>query len=263
MSRFPPIDIIATSIEFTKTLYAQVKGQMFHAPPVYPLPLSTNPDYAKYVTGMKIACGMEMLYAREGTSSLIRKRIDEMFTVPTDEEVARWGNKQDDESWLLVNFSDLDQHSHPGRTPNRPDEMQDTVKDMLDKLQEFMGEEGGLDGVELDGESESSEEDQVTFDDQDFLTLLRQELDVQLPNNEPSDSESDGSDLAAMDAEFAELMVQDENEQTVEQDKSDYEIATNILESFKGQAGLPGPAGNMLSRMGLQLPRDDTEEPDE
>ncbi|KAF6815535.1 ecdysoneless-like protein [Colletotrichum sojae] len=37
----------------------------------------------------------------------------------------------------------------------------------------------------------------------------------------------------------------------------DYNLAKNLLESFKGQAGLPGPAGNILGMMGLQLPRDD------
>ncbi|KAK2044270.1 SGT1-domain-containing protein [Colletotrichum somersetense] len=37
----------------------------------------------------------------------------------------------------------------------------------------------------------------------------------------------------------------------------DYNLAKNLLESFKGQAGMPGPAGNILGMMGLQLPRDE------
>lgn len=37
----------------------------------------------------------------------------------------------------------------------------------------------------------------------------------------------------------------------------DYNLAKNLLESFKGQAGLAGPAGNILGLMGLQLPRDE------
>ncbi|KAJ1325604.1 SGT1-like protein [Microdochium nivale] len=37
----------------------------------------------------------------------------------------------------------------------------------------------------------------------------------------------------------------------------DYNLAKNLLESFKSQAGLAGPAGNILGMMGMQLPRDE------
>jgi hypothetical protein len=39
----------------------------------------------------------------------------------------------------------------------------------------------------------------------------------------------------------------------------DYNLAKNLLESFKSQAGMAGPAGNMLGMMGMQLPRDEEE----
>jgi hypothetical protein len=34
-------------------------------------------------------------------------------------------------------------------------------------------------------------------------------------------------------------------------------LAKNLLESLQGQAGTAGPAGNMLSMMGLRMPKDD------
>ncbi|TLS23296.1 uncharacterized protein PpBr36_06713 [Pyricularia pennisetigena] len=37
----------------------------------------------------------------------------------------------------------------------------------------------------------------------------------------------------------------------------DYNLAKNLLESFKSQAGMAGPAGNMLGMMGMGLPRDE------
>lgn len=37
----------------------------------------------------------------------------------------------------------------------------------------------------------------------------------------------------------------------------DLNLAKNLLESFKSQVGMAGPAGNLLGIMGLQLPRDD------
>ncbi|KAJ2897671.1 hypothetical protein MKZ38_004496 [Zalerion maritima] len=39
----------------------------------------------------------------------------------------------------------------------------------------------------------------------------------------------------------------------------DYNLAKNLLESFKSQGGLAGPAGNILGMMGMQLPRDEDE----
>lgn len=40
----------------------------------------------------------------------------------------------------------------------------------------------------------------------------------------------------------------------------DYNLAKNILESFKGQAGMAGPVGTMLADMGIRLPRDEGED---
>lgn len=37
----------------------------------------------------------------------------------------------------------------------------------------------------------------------------------------------------------------------------DYNLASNILESFKSQGGMSGPTGNLLGAMGFQLPRDE------
>ncbi|KAK5625536.1 hypothetical protein RRF57_001252 [Xylaria bambusicola] len=43
----------------------------------------------------------------------------------------------------------------------------------------------------------------------------------------------------------------------------DYNLAKNLLESFKSQAGLAGPAGNLMGMMGMKLPRDEDEELEE
>jgi hypothetical protein len=40
----------------------------------------------------------------------------------------------------------------------------------------------------------------------------------------------------------------------------DFNLAKNLLESFKSQAGMAGPGGNLLGMMGMQLPRDEGEE---
>jgi hypothetical protein len=40
----------------------------------------------------------------------------------------------------------------------------------------------------------------------------------------------------------------------------DYNLAKNLLESFKSQGGVSGPVGNILSMMGIQLPRDEQDD---
>lgn len=55
----------------------------------------------------------------------------------------------------------------------------------------------------------------------------------------------------------AEAPGSDEDESTDGEMDIDYNLAKNLLESFKGQAGMAGPAGNMLAMMGMQLPRDE------
>ncbi|KAI0121624.1 SGT1 protein-domain-containing protein [Xylariales sp. AK1849] len=56
----------------------------------------------------------------------------------------------------------------------------------------------------------------------------------------------------------------DEDEESGDEDIDiDYNLAKNLLESFKSQAGMAGPAGNILGMMGMPLPRDEDEDEDE
>ena len=43
----------------------------------------------------------------------------------------------------------------------------------------------------------------------------------------------------------------------------DINLAKNLLESFKSQAGMAGPGGNLMGLMGMHLPRDEGDEQDE
>ena len=42
----------------------------------------------------------------------------------------------------------------------------------------------------------------------------------------------------------------------------DFNLAKNLLESFKSQGGAPGPGGNLIGLMGMRLPRDENENGD-
>ena len=56
----------------------------------------------------------------------------------------------------------------------------------------------------------------------------------------------------------------DEELSSDEEDFNDVDLglAKNMLESFKGQAGMAGPAGNLMRQMGVNMPRDGGEDSD-
>ncbi|KAG0253353.1 hypothetical protein BG011_006410 [Mortierella polycephala] len=65
------------------------------------------------------------------------------------------------------------------------------------------------------------------------------------------DEDEDGARVTEISAEEEEV------EEVVDMELN---LAKNLLESFKSQGGLPGPGGNLLSRLGIVLPRDEGSE---
>lgn len=63
MSTFPPVSSTKAVLPFTRTTYAQTVSQKFYAPKAFRLPpVSQKKEYHAAEIGMKIACGLEMLY---------------------------------------------------------------------------------------------------------------------------------------------------------------------------------------------------------
>lgn len=63
----------------------------------------------------------------------------------------------------------------------------------------------------------------------------------------------------AMDDKGKGIQYDDEPEESDDEEEVDidYNLAKNLLESFKSQGGTAGPVGNMLGMFGMQLPRDE------
>ncbi|GME25832.1 SGT1 domain-containing protein [Neofusicoccum parvum] len=75
-------------------------------------------------------------------------------------------------------------------------------------------------------------------------------------NPKPKDGQKTikGKGKAKAEADVEEIEDDDEEEEVEE---IDYNLARNLLEAFKGQAGMAGPAGNMMGMMGVNMPRDE------
>ncbi|CAO3613443.1 unnamed protein product [Mucor hiemalis] len=60
----PSVGTIETTVKFTKTTYAQTVSQKFYAPKPFRLPsINQKKQYRFAELGMKVACGLEMLYS--------------------------------------------------------------------------------------------------------------------------------------------------------------------------------------------------------
>jgi hypothetical protein len=72
------------------------------------------------------------------------------------------------------------------------------------------------------------------------------------------DSSSSKTPTMKPASELSRHVEGDDSESSDDEDVDiDFNLAKNLLESFKSQAGMAGPGGNLLGMMGLQFPRDE------
>ncbi|KAH6982798.1 SGT1 protein-domain-containing protein [Ilyonectria sp. MPI-CAGE-AT-0026] len=82
-------------------------------------------------------------------------------------------------------------------------------------------------------------------------------LDPKVEKKPRVKNSSASTELAGKPSKDATQLDVVEEEDSDEEVDIDYNLAKNLLESFKSQAGMAGPTGNLLGMMGFQLPRDE------
>lgn len=80
----------------------------------------------------------------------------------------------------------------------------------------------------------------------------------------PADVDVDMDIESVMQAELESMLEQEhtgESDEEADGSSVDYNLIKNFLESFKSQAGLPGPVGSLAGRLqpGWTLPRDESQ----
>ncbi|KAJ3196339.1 hypothetical protein HK101_009255 [Irineochytrium annulatum] len=98
MARFPPSTSVKTTVKFTRTLYAQLVGQRFHAPTPFmatrdAMVGSDKAEMDAFELGMKLACGFEML-AKDGRATEITSGVE-------TPETHSW-----DTDWRWISFNE-------------------------------------------------------------------------------------------------------------------------------------------------------------
>lgn len=221
---FPPNDLVTASVKFTKVGYAQIKSQQFPVPVVWKSQFSTERDVkalGRTNLGMKVTCGFEMLLSDpqniDNTSVReINLLLEDLETdggcIPSDAQISNWGAREDDESWLDIDFENFESElaGKPNKSQTHTSQgfgdknTQENLRKMVRRFEDFLnddqaGAEGAeyLDDMDTDHddpsnsaseeseESDSESEDKdVSFDEDQFATMMREMMGM------PADSET-------------------------------------------------------------------------
>lgn len=154
---FPPVDMVKTSVKFTRVGYAQLKGQNIDPPILWAHFMNLSPssnDTERSMTGMKVTLGFELLLMNQRSENSkavreIRLLLDDLKSgdsvLPTDEEIAASSTIDDDESWLDVDFeaferelagqaNPLNEAGGAFSDPNAQDDLRRIVQQFQDML---------------------------------------------------------------------------------------------------------------------------------
>ncbi|KAJ9603647.1 hypothetical protein H2200_011833 [Cladophialophora chaetospira] len=186
---FPPQDFVTASVKFPRVAYAQLKSQDFPAPAVFAgtAPAKTDSKgFARAETGMKIHCGFEMLISDSQHQD--RPAVREMKILledldsgdeelPSDGEIAKWTQREDNEDWLDINFDDLENEldvrkgqstAAKGKKSGFGDKAaQENLQRIVKQFEEFLNDDkAGVDGAGLSDDDDDDDDDQDEDDDE-------------------------------------------------------------------------------------------------
>ena len=119
------------------------------------------------------------------------------------------------------------------------------------QIENLSGAQSG--GISSDW-TEGEDEEGVFLKMHEMEKELREAGALDVGSKQPS--ETSGLKQGYVDEE-SDARVPGEPDADDEDVEVDFNLAKNLLESFKSQGGMPGPTGNLMGLMGVQLPRDE------
>ncbi len=227
---FPPSDLVTVSVKFTRVMYAQLRSQEFPAPPAWSKLLQSVKDPVerkRAEIGMKVTSGFEMLLGdRQNKDSDSVKQIRRLlatFTKDslTDEAITNGSRRDDDDTWLDINFEDFEQElsgkTNKGKKKSPAGDMpafgdkaaQENLRKMVERFEDFLNDDtAGSEGAEVlddmdydddeeddddnDGSEGSSqgEDKDVSFNEKEFARMMREMMGMPSEGEEPGGADS-------------------------------------------------------------------------
>ena len=212
---FPPNDLVIVSVKFTKVGFAQIKSQQFPVSLAWKSQFSTEMDakaQSRIDLGMKVTCGFEMLLSDpqnidDPSVREIKLLVEDLETdescMPLDAEILKWGARDDDESWLDIDFENFESElaGKANKNQSHTDQgfgdknAQDKLRKMVRRFEDFLNDDkAGAEGVEYLDDMDNDDEE---IDDRN---------DPSNGASEDSDSESEDKDISFDEDQFARMM---------------------------------------------------------
>ena len=228
---FPPEDLVTVSVKFTKVSFAQIRSQQFSFPMPWQSHWSIENDTKsneRLEIWLNLTCGFEMMLSEPHNidNSSVREinlLLEDLVTgqdsLPSDAEISSWGNREDDDSWLDVDFEQLEDEfrgkssKDQGRTAYGFGDRiaQQNLRKIVARFEDFLNDEGaGLDGAEFDtmdgddgessegttsDETDSEEEDKgISFDENQFNQMMREMMGMPANKSGNANTQSSSGD---------------------------------------------------------------------
>lgn len=202
---FPPRDLVDISIKFPRVAYAQLKSQDFPILDIWKpsMPPAHDSVYPSTEIGMKLTCGFEMLLSDTHHQDLAAVRemkllLEDLDTgdanLPSDSELSAVPKVADDESWLSINYDDLQSEldrSNKGiggkKTEFGDKAAQENLQRIVKQFESFLNDNETEDASGLFGEGDSDtdgledldsddleEDKEASFDDDEFTKMMQE-----------------------------------------------------------------------------------------
>ena len=180
---FPPADLVTARVKFNRVGFAQLKSQQFASPAPWPKlsPSADLPARAQSTMGMKLTSAFEMLVAdphnqHQKDSGTVRALLEALDSgckrLPSDDEIARMGDTEDDEGWMDINFIDLEKEMS-GKSKGAAlggfgdQHAQENLRRMAARMEDLLEDDDFETGEDLDGlsgEDATSQQDKADRD---------------------------------------------------------------------------------------------------
>ncbi|KAI9361939.1 SGT1 protein-domain-containing protein [Pilaira anomala] len=241
MNVFSPVNTVETTIRFTKTTYAQTISQKFYAPKPFRLPAMNQKRQYKYAElGMKVACGLEMLYYNAQDEPNNESNTVETYKFESDKKYLAYV----DHLKKLGYF----RSERPGSQLYKVLELQSKQQYLLFKSQESEKRVVALDDIDIDDEdvfegNKEDTEDWMNVDPKQLEELLMKRMghmkDSMMDDLKNDFDGEDGMDLEAImsnlenfvensksgvdGVEFPKEVMSEEEEEDSEYEEDEYE----------------------------------------
>ena len=195
---FPPVDLVAMSVTFTKVGFAQLRGQQFETPKAWRAAIDgaeNEKERMRAEIGMKVSCGFEMLFSDQmhqdkpavREMKLLLEDVDAgEARLPSDADVQSWGLQDDDDGWLDIDFNEFEKELAGNTAAKRHREnagfgdrtAQENLQKIVERFKGLLQDEsadptnsGLVDEMDNDDEKfeDSESDDSVSSDDANHI----------------------------------------------------------------------------------------------